>query len=137
MGPMNAPETIDSPFASIDSAIAAIRRGEIVIVVDDPDRENEGDFVMAADRVTPEAVNFMITHGRGLLCLPMTEERAERLGFRMMVEDPRRGDGTAFTVSIDLAAPRKATGISAPERAACIGHAAGDTATAQDFRSPG
>ncbi|TMK17081.1 MAG: bifunctional 3,4-dihydroxy-2-butanone-4-phosphate synthase/GTP cyclohydrolase II, partial [Actinobacteria bacterium] len=81
----------DPPFATIDDAITAIRRGEIVVVVDDPDRENEGDFVMAADRVTPEAVNFMITHGRGLLCLPMTEERADRLGFRMMVEDAGRG----------------------------------------------
>src|SRR5437667_1762269 len=137
MGPMNAPETIDSPFASIDSAIAAIRRGEIVIVVDDPDRENEGDFVMAADRVTPEAVNFMITHGRGLLCLPMTDERAERLGFRMMVEDGRRGDGTAFTVSIDLASPPGNTGISAPDRARCIREAAGPSAHAPQFRTPG
>ena len=127
----------ESPFATIDQAIAAIRAGEIVIVVDDPDRENEGDFVMAADRVTPEAVNFMVTHGRGLLCMPMTEERAERLGFRMMVEDGRRGDGTAFTVSVDLATPPGNTGISAPDRARCILAAASGGATAADFRTPG
>jgi len=134
---MKALEQTGSPFATIDEAITAIRRGEIVIVVDDPDRENEGDFVMAADRVTPEAVNFMITHGRGLLCLPVTEERAERLGFRMMVEDGRRGDGTAFTVSIDLAAPAGNTGISAPDRARCIRSAVGAGATTSDFRTPG
>jgi len=134
---MKAPEEIDSPFSTIDDAIAAIRRGEIVIVVDDPDRENEGDFVMAADRVTAEAVNFMITHGRGLLCLPMTEERAERLGFRMMVDGRSPGDGTAFTVSIDLASPPGSTGISAPDRARCIRRAASSEASAEDFRAPG
>jgi len=134
---MKAPEEIDSPFSTIDDAITAIRRGEIVIVVDDPDRENEGDFVMAADRVTAEAVNFMITHGRGLLCLPMTEERAERLGFRMMVDGRSPGDGTAFTVSIDLASPPGSTGISAPDRARCIRRAASSEASAEDFRAPG
>jgi len=134
--PIQAPVD-ESPFATIDEAIAAIRAGQIVIVVDDPDRENEGDFVMAADRVTPEAVNFMVTHGRGLLCMPMTEERADELGFRMMVEDGRRGDGTAFTVSVDLAAPPGNTGISAPDRARCIAAAASAGATAADFRTPG
>src|SRR5438093_7957066 len=126
-----------STFSSIDEAIAAIRAGEIVIVVDDPDRENEGDFVMAAERITPEAVNFMVTHGRGLLCLPVTEDRADRLGFRPMVEDARRGDGTAFTVSIDLADPPGNTGISAPDRARCIRRAVGAGARAVDFRTPG
>jgi 3,4-dihydroxy 2-butanone 4-phosphate synthase/GTP cyclohydrolase II len=133
MEPLRETEHI---FASIDEAITAIRRGEIVIVVDDPDRENEGDFVMAADRVTPDAVNFMITHGRGLLCVPMTEERAEQLGFRMMV-DARKGDGTAFTVSIDLASPPGNTGISAPDRARCIRRAVAAGATAEEFRAPG
>ncbi len=126
-----------SPFSSIDAAIAAIRAGEIVIVVDDPDRENEGDFVMAAERVTPEAVNFMITHGRGLLCLPMSEERAERLGFRMMVGDGTRGDGTAFTVSVDHISPPGNTGISAPDRARCIARAVAADAHAGEFRTPG
>src|SRR5438309_4657601 len=113
--PHPGPEGPAPTFSSIEEAVAAIRRGDIVIVVDDPDRENEGDFVMAADRVTPEAVNFMITHGRGLLCLPVTEERADRLGFRMMVDGRGPGDGTAFTVSIDCASPPDNTGISAPD----------------------
>jgi 3,4-dihydroxy 2-butanone 4-phosphate synthase/GTP cyclohydrolase II len=126
----------ESVFSSIEEALAAIRRGEIVIVVDDPDRENEGDFVMAADRVTPEAVNFMVTRGRGLLCMPMTEERAERLGFRMMV-DGRNGDGTAFTVSVDLADPPGNTGISAPDRARCIRRAVAADSEAGEFRAPG
>src|SRR5947209_12158792 len=106
-------------FASIDDAIAAIARGEIVIVVDAPDRENEGDFIMAADRVTPEAVNFMVTHGRGLVCLPMGAERLDPLKLRPMVAQPGDSGGTAFTVSIDLRAPRN-TGISAFDRARCI-----------------
>ena len=84
-------------FASIDDAIAAIARGEIVIVVDAPDRENEGDFVMAADEVTPEAVNFMVTHGRGLLCMPMTGERLDALKLRAMVPENEAGAETAFT----------------------------------------
>jgi 3,4-dihydroxy 2-butanone 4-phosphate synthase/GTP cyclohydrolase II len=130
-------ETTETPFATIDEALAAIRRGEIVIVVDDPDRENEGDFVMAADRVTPEAVNFMVTHGRGLLCLPLTDGAADRLGFRMMVDDGLRGDGTAFTVSVDLASPPGNTGISAPDRARCIRRAASGEARASEFRTPG
>src|SRR5688572_33030693 len=102
---MESPKTDVSPFSSIDDAIAAIRRGEIVIVVDDPDRENEGDFVMAAEKVTPEAVNFMVTHGRGILCLPLTGERARKLGLRPMVADWDDPPGTAFTVSIDLREP--------------------------------
>ena len=130
-------ESIPVPFSRIEDAIEAIRRGEIVIVVDDPDRENEGDFIMAADRVTPEAVNFMVTHGRGLLCLPVTSERAERLGFRPMVDDGRKGDGTAFTVSIDLADPPGNTGISAPDRARCIARAVAAEARAEEFRTPG
>ena len=134
---MKAPEEIGSPFSAIDDAIAAIRRGEIVIVVDDPDRENEGDFIMAADRVTPEAVNFMITHGRGLLCMPMTEQHADELGFRMMVDGRSPGDGTAFTVSIDLADPPGNTGISAPDRARCIRRAVEAEATQGEFRAPG
>src|SRR5688572_20009933 len=102
---MESVRPVEDPFSRIEDAIEAIRRGEIVIVVDDPDRENEGDFIMAASKITPEAVNFMVTHGRGLLCLPVTDERAARLGFRPMVEDVSHGDGTAFTVSIDLADP--------------------------------
>jgi 3,4-dihydroxy 2-butanone 4-phosphate synthase/GTP cyclohydrolase II len=134
---MESVRPVEDPFSRIEDAIEAIRRGEIVIVVDDPDRENEGDFIMAAEKATPEAVNFMVTHGRGLLCLPVTEERASRLGFRPMVEDGRHGDGTAFTVSIDLADPPGNTGISAPDRARCIQRAVTADAKLEEFRTPG
>ena len=134
---MESVRPVEDPFSRIEDAIEAIRRGEIVIVVDDPDRENEGDFIMAAEKATPEAVNFMVTHGRGLLCLPVTEERAARLGFRPMVEDGSHGDGTAFTVSIDLADPPGNTGISAPDRARCIRRAVAADARLDEFRTPG
>jgi len=123
-------------FASIDDAIAAIARGEIVIVVDAPDRENEGDFVMAADMVTPEAVNFMVTHGRGLLCLPMTGERLDALKLRAMVPENEAGAETAFTISIDMRAPRN-TGISAYDRARTIRRALDADVVAEEFRTPG
>ncbi|MHB8511587.1 MAG: bifunctional 3,4-dihydroxy-2-butanone-4-phosphate synthase/GTP cyclohydrolase II [Actinomycetota bacterium] len=122
-----------SKLSSINNAIEALQRGEIVIVVDDPGRENEGDFVMAAERVTPEAVNFMVTHGRGLVCLPMTGERLDALGARAMVPN---SNSTAFTLSIDLAEPRN-TGISAYDRARCIRRAVELDATADEFVMPG
>jgi 3,4-dihydroxy 2-butanone 4-phosphate synthase/GTP cyclohydrolase II len=123
-------------LAGIEDAIAAIGRGEIVVVVDDPDRENEGDFVMAAEKVTPQAVNFMITHGRGLLCVPLTGLRCDALELRPMSSGASQGlHGTAFTVSVDLAGP--GTGISAPERAACIRHLVSPEATTEDFVVPG
>ncbi|MGH2793087.1 MAG: bifunctional 3,4-dihydroxy-2-butanone-4-phosphate synthase/GTP cyclohydrolase II [Actinomycetota bacterium] len=134
---MESVRPLEDPFSRIEDAIEAIRRGEIVIVVDDPDRENEGDFIMAASKITPQAVNFMVTHGRGLLCLPVTEERAARLGFRPMVEDIHNGDGTAFTVSVDLADPPGNTGISAPDRARCIARAVASDARLDEFRTPG
>ena len=127
---------VASPFASIDAAIEAIARGEIVIVVDAPDRENEGDFVMAADKVTPEAVNFMVTHGRGLLCMPMTGERLDALKLRAMVPENEAGAETAFTISIDMRAPRN-TGISAYDRARTIRRALDTDAAADEFRTPG
>jgi 3,4-dihydroxy 2-butanone 4-phosphate synthase/GTP cyclohydrolase II len=124
-----------SPFSHVEEAIAAVARGEIVVVVDDPGRENEGDFVMAAQRVTPEAVNFMVTHGRGIVCMPIMPERAAQLGLGLM---PRRGDydGCAFTISIDLADPPN-TGTSAWDRARCMARAADSTATRKEFRQPG
>jgi 3,4-dihydroxy 2-butanone 4-phosphate synthase / GTP cyclohydrolase II len=123
------------PFSPIDEAIEAIGRGEIVVVVDDPGRENEGDFVMAAELVTPEAVNFMTTHGRGIVCMPVLPERAGALGLNLL---PRRGDydGCAFTTSIDLAEPPN-TGTSAVDRAHCMSRAADPDATALEFRQPG
>jgi len=134
-----APETAqakDARFSSIDEAITSIARGEIIIVVDDPDRENEGDFVMAAERVTPEAVNFMVTHGRGLVCLPMASTMLDRLGLRQMV--PGRADtgGTAFTVSIDMLDPPN-TGISAHDRARTVRRAIEPDARLAEFRVPG
>ena len=105
-----------SPIAEI---IAAIRAGEIVILVDDEDRENEGDLVFAAEFVTPEKINFLAKHGRGLICMPITEEHAERLGLRPMVEQNRSRHGTNFTVSIE-AAEGIATGISAHDRALTV-----------------
>jgi 3,4-dihydroxy 2-butanone 4-phosphate synthase / GTP cyclohydrolase II len=123
-------------LSPITDAIAAIGRGEIVIVVDDADRENEGDFVMAADWVTPEAVNFMVTHGRGLVCLPMAAARLDELELAPMVSGAGGPDHTAFTVSIDLD-ERGNTGISAADRARCIRRATAADATAADFRRPG
>jgi 3,4-dihydroxy 2-butanone 4-phosphate synthase / GTP cyclohydrolase II len=122
-----------SPIAEI---LAEIRAGRIVILVDDEDRENEGDLVFAADFVSPEKVNFLATHGRGLICMPITEEHAARLGLRPMVEHNRSRHGTNFTVSIE-AAEGIATGISAHDRALTIRIAASDSATSQDIVQPG
>src|SRR6184192_2142848 len=102
---------IASLFDPIEDVIKDIRAGGMVIVTDDADRENEGDLVMAAEKVTPNAVNFMATHGRGLICAPITEERAEQLGLQRMVLQNRESQKTDFTVSVD-AARGIATGIS-------------------------
>ena len=122
-----------SPVAEV---VAAIRAGEIVILVDDEDRENEGDLVFAADFVTPEKINFLAKHGRGLICMPITEEHASRLGLRPMVEQNRSRHGTNFTVSIE-AAEGIATGISAHDRALTIKIAASPKASSSDIVQPG
>ncbi|MFA7488069.1 MAG: 3,4-dihydroxy-2-butanone-4-phosphate synthase, partial [Lysobacteraceae bacterium] len=106
-------------FATIPELIEDIRAGRMVVVVDDEDRENEGDLVMAASLVRPDDINFMVTHGRGLVCLPMTTERCERLGLPLMARDNRSQFRTAFTVSIE-AAQGVTTGISAADRAHTI-----------------
>ena len=106
-------------FTPIEAAVAAIRRGEILIVVDDEDRENEGDFIMAADPVTPQSVNFMARHGRGLICAPIAAERAQVLGLDLMVTDNTALHETAFTVSVDVKRGTT-TGISAADRSATI-----------------
>ena len=103
-------------FASIEDAIEEMRAGRMIIVVDDEDRENEGDFLMAADKATPEAVNFMAKHGRGLICVPMLGDRLEALQISMMVQDNTAPLGTAFTVSVD-ARRGVSTGTSAYDRA--------------------
>ena len=108
-----------NPFNKIEDAIEAIKKGEIIIVVDDEDRENEGDFIMAAEKVTPQAINFMATHGRGLICVPMTPERLEELDLQPMVTENTAHLGTAFTVSVD-AKQGVTTGISAQDRAKTI-----------------
>ncbi len=104
----------------IEDAIKAIKNGEIIIVVDDEDRENEGDFICAAESITPEIVNFMATHGRGLICAALTEERCEHLGLELMVGRSNAAFETAFTVSVDLIGNGCTTGISASDRAKTI-----------------
>lgn len=105
---------------SIEAAIEDIRQGKVVIVVDDDDRENEGDFVCAAEKITPEIVNFMATHGRGLICAPLTEERCDELGLELMVGRNTALHATPFTVSVDLIGHGCTTGISASDRAKTI-----------------
>ncbi|WP_266202543.1 bifunctional 3,4-dihydroxy-2-butanone-4-phosphate synthase/GTP cyclohydrolase II [Pontibacter kalidii] len=108
------------PLDSIEAAIEDIRQGKVVIVVDDDDRENEGDFVCAAEKITPEIVNFMATHGRGLICAPLTEERCDELGLELMVGRNTALHATPFTVSVDLIGHGCTTGISASDRAKTI-----------------
>jgi 3,4-dihydroxy 2-butanone 4-phosphate synthase/GTP cyclohydrolase II len=122
--------TGSAPFVSITEAVAEIAAGRMLIVVDDEDRENEGDFVMAAEKVTPEAVNFMATHGRGLICLPLTGERLDALRIPPMTNTNTSAQGTAFHVSIG-AKGRITTGISAADRAVTV-LAAIDSATGPD-----
>ncbi|MBX6351984.1 MAG: bifunctional 3,4-dihydroxy-2-butanone-4-phosphate synthase/GTP cyclohydrolase II [Thermoflavifilum sp.] len=122
-------------FDSIESALEDLKQGRIVIVVDDEDRENEGDFIALGSRADASVVNFMITHGRGLLCVPVTEQRARRLGFPAMVERNTDPHGTAFTVSVDHASTH--TGISAHERARTIAAIVAEDSRPEDFRRPG
>jgi len=112
--------TEDTKLNNINEAIEEIRAGRIVIVVDDEDRENEGDFICAAELITPEIVNFMATHGRGLICVPLPEERCEELELNMMVGHNTSLHETPFTVSVDLLSPETTTGISAKDRALTI-----------------
>ena len=107
------------PLSTVEDAIEDIRAGELVIIVDDEDRENEGDLAMAAEKVTPEAVNFMATYGRGLICVPMMGQRLEQLRMPLMVQDNTARLGTAFTVSVDVL-KGATTGISANDRAATV-----------------
>ncbi|MFL6195615.1 MAG: bifunctional 3,4-dihydroxy-2-butanone-4-phosphate synthase/GTP cyclohydrolase II [Thermoanaerobaculia bacterium] len=123
-------------FASIEEAIEHFRRGEIVIICDDEDRENEGDFAIAAEKVTPAAINFMAKHGRGLICLAMTDERCRQLDLPLMVEDNTSTFGTAFTVSIE-ARGKVTTGISAADRAATILTAIDPATRPEDLLRPG
>ena len=124
------------PFASIEEAAADLRDGRMIIIVDDEDRENEGDLVCAAELITPEAVNFMATHARGLICMPLTEERCDELHLTMQVADNTSFLGTAFTVSIE-ARKGVTTGISASDRATTILTAVDPKTRPQDLARPG
>ncbi|MEM6963703.1 MAG: 3,4-dihydroxy-2-butanone-4-phosphate synthase [Bacteroidota bacterium] len=122
---------------TIEEAIAAIKAGQIIIVVDDEDRENEGDFVCAAECVTPDIINFMATHGRGLICTPIDEKRADELNLPMMVSSNTALHETAFTVSIDLIGRGCTTGISSYDRSTGIKAMIDPTIKAEDFARPG
>ena len=124
------------PFASIEEAAADLREGRMVIIVDDEDRENEGDLVCAAEKVSPELINFMATHARGLICMPLTEERCDELHLTMQVADNTSFLGTAFTVSIE-ARRGVTTGISAADRATTILTAVDPKTRPQDLARPG
>src|SRR5947208_11282341 len=121
---------------SIESVVADLRKGKMVIVVDDADRENEGDLVMAAEHATPEAINFMAKHGRGLICVPTTDDRLQQLGVERMVMQNRETFKTDFQVSVD-AARGITTGISAADRARTIQVMADPTAVPEDLVQPG
>src|SRR5947207_13620483 len=123
-------------FAAIEEAVADIRDGRMIIIVDDEDRENEGDLVCAAEKVTPEIINFMARHARGLICLPLTEERCDQLHLTTQVAENTSFLGTAFTVSID-ARRGITTGISAADRATTILVAVDPKSRPQDLRRPG
>src|ERR1041385_1461842 len=111
---------LKSKLNSIEEAIDELKAGKVVIVVDDANRENEGDFITAAENVTPEIINFMATHGRGLICAPLTEERCDELGLELMVTKNTSSHKTPFTVSVDLLGHGTTTGISVSDRAKTI-----------------
>jgi len=124
------------PFATVEEGAELYRRGEMVIIVDDEDRENEGDLCIAAEKITPEAINFMARYGRGLICLALTEERCQELELPLMVENNTSNYGTAFTVSIE-ARGRVTTGISAKDRSETVRVAIDPRTRPQDLLRPG
>ncbi len=126
-----------SPFNTIEEAIEDIRNGKVIIVVDDEDRENEGDFIAAAELVTPEMINFMVTHGRGLVCVPITETRAKELDLKMMVENNTVLHQTAFTVSVDLKGYGCTTGISVHDRSKTIKAITDENTKPEELGRPG
>jgi len=129
---------MSSPFSPIEEVLGELRQGRLIVLVDDEDRENEGDLVCPASTITPEQVNFMLTHARGLLCLPLTQERCEHLHLHPQSPENTASLGTAFTVSID-AHPRfgTSTGVSAADRAATIRTAVAHDARPADLLRPG
>ena len=128
--------TFEAPFTDVPGALAEIKAGRMVVVVDDEDRENEGDLTLAAEHVTPEAINFMARYGRGLICLTLTEERADHLRLFPMTQQNSSRFGTAFTETIE-AREGVTTGISAADRAHTIRTAIRPDATYSDLARPG
>lgn len=128
---------LDIHLNTIEEAIEDIKAGKLIIVVDDEDRENEGDFICAAEKITPEMVNFMATHGRGLICTPVLQERAKELDLNLMVQSNTAMHHTAFTVSIDLLGQGCTTGISAYDRATGIRALVDANTKPTDFARPG
>ena len=128
---------VNMPFSSIPEALEELKAGRMVVLVDDEDRENEGDLTMAAEMITPETVNFMAMHGRGLICLAMTGERLDELELGPMLPDNTALGGTAFTVSIDVQGPDITTGISAHDRAGTIRAITDPSSRPEDFARPG
>lgn len=128
---------MNTPFDSVESAIEDIKNGKLIIVVDDEDRENEGDFLTAAENVTPDMINFITKVGRGLICVPMTRERVQRLELDMMVSQNTSLHETAFTISVDSRLPGTSTGISAFDRAITIQQLADDRTKPSDLARPG
>lgn len=122
---------------TIEEAIQDIKDGKVIIVVDDEDRENEGDFLAAAEKITPEMVNFMATHGRGLICTPLTEDRCKELELNMMVNNNTDPMETAFTVSVDLRGKGVTTGISAADRSKTIAALVDNETKPFDLARPG
>ena len=122
-------------FDSIEEALDELRAGKVIIVCDDEDRENEGDFVALAEKATPEVINFMITHGKGLVCVPVDEKIANRLELAPMTTDNTDHFGTAFTISVDHNSTT--TGISAYERSTTIRELSNSTSVSSDFKRPG
>src|SRR5205807_2167940 len=125
-----------SPFATVEEAVEEIRQGRMIVLVDDEDRENEGDLAMAAEKITPEAINFMAKYGRGLICLPLTEERCDELHLPLMSPINTSVHGTAFTEAID-ARVGVTTGISAADRAITILTSIDPKTKPQDLARPG
>ncbi len=133
---MSQVATTEYSIASVSEIVEDLRQGKMVILVDEEDRENEGDLVMAADFVTPEAINFMVTHARGLVCVTLTKERCDQLNLEMMTTRNGSGFGTNFTLSIE-AAEGVTTGISAADRAHTIKVAVAADAKPSDIVHPG
>ena len=130
---MNGYNDLEFRFNTIEEAIQDIKQGKMIIVVDDPDRENEGDLIMAAELVNPEDVNFITKEARGILCLPITEEKAEELGFDLMVQNNTALHRTPFSVSIDYKYGTT-TGVSARDRALTINMTADDKVKAKEMQ---